>query len=45
MNVTLKTFLIAAFMGSVNFSASQPLIVKSPSFENDYKSKKRLLAL
>ena len=40
MNVTLKTLLIAAFMGIVNFSAIQPLIVKSPRFENDYKSKR-----
>ena len=40
MNVISKTLLIAAFMGIVNFSAIQPLIVKSPSFENNYESKR-----
>ena len=40
MNVISKTLLIAAFMGIVNFSDIQPLIVKSPSFENNYESKR-----
>ena len=40
MNVILKTLLIAAFMGIVNFSAIQPLIVKYPSLENSNESKR-----
>lgn len=40
MNVILKTLLIAAFTRIVNFSAIQPLIVKSPGFENNHESKR-----